>query len=156
MLPRVLSALHGRVLVAHHAAIEVEFLARATQATYDGRPPLTAVDTMRLQHRLQVDEHGEVNGSLRLDAARAVFGLPRYAAHHALTDAIAAGELFLAQMAELERRLGREALLRDLSPKRSDQSAPTEDVPTSPAAQDPCRKGLCTTTMRAPTGSDMT
>jgi len=121
VLPRVLSALHGRVLVAHHAAIEMEFLARATQATYAGRPPLTAVDTMRLQHRLQVDEHGEVNGSLRLDAARAVFGLPRYAAHHALTDAIAAGELFLAQMAELERRLGREALLRDLSPKRSDQ-----------------------------------
>ena len=33
--------------------------------------------------------------------------------------AIAAGELFLAQLAELERRLGREVLLRDLSPQRS-------------------------------------
>ena len=41
------------------------------------------------------------------------------AAHDALTDAVAAAELFLAQVAELERRLGREVLLRDLSPQRS-------------------------------------
>lgn len=119
VLPRLLDALHGRVLLAHHAPIEVKFLAEATLSAYGARPPLTAVDTMALQHRLQADEHGEVSGSLRLDAARGMFGLPRYSAHHALTDAIAAGELLLAQVAELERKLGREVLLRDLSPKRS-------------------------------------
>ena len=118
-LPRLLEALHGRVLLAHHATIEVEFVAAAARTSYGARPALTAVDTLALQHRLQADEHGEVTGSLRLDAARRTFGLPRYSAHDALTDAIAAAELFLAQVAELERRLGREVLLRDLSPKRS-------------------------------------
>lgn len=118
-LPLLLRALHGRVLLAHHAPIEVEFLTEATVSAYGSRPPLTAVDTMALQHRLQADVHGEVTGSLRLDAARRVFGLPRYSAHHALTDAMAAGELLLAQVAELERKLGREVLLRDLSPRRS-------------------------------------
>ena len=118
VLPRLLRAMHGRVLLAHHAPIEVEFLTEATLSAYGARPPLTTVDTMALQHRLQADEHGEVNGSLRLDAARATFGLPRYSAHHALTDAIAAGELLLAQIAELERRLRREVLLRDLGPQR--------------------------------------
>jgi DNA polymerase-3 subunit epsilon len=119
VLPRLLGALHGRVLLAHHAPIEVEFLVAATRATYGAPPPLTVVDTMALQQRLQVGVHGEVSGSLRLDAARRAFGLPRYAAHHALTDAIAAGELLLAQVAELERRLGRDVVLRDLMPKRS-------------------------------------
>jgi DNA polymerase III subunit epsilon len=118
-LPPLLEALHGRVLLAHHASIEVEFVAAAARTSYGARPPLTAVDTLTLQHRLQADEHGEVTGSLRLDAARRTYGLPRYAAHDALTDAVAAAELFLAQVAELERRLGREVLLRDLSPQRS-------------------------------------
>jgi DNA polymerase III subunit epsilon len=119
VLPRLLGALHGRVLLAHHAPIEVEFLGEAAIASYGARPPLTSVDTMALQHRLRADQHGEVRGSLRLDAARQAFGLPRYSAHHALTDAIAAAELLLAQVAELEQRLGREAVLRDLSPTRS-------------------------------------
>jgi len=118
-LPLLLRALHGRVLVAHHAPLEVEFLTAATVSAYGSRPPLTAVDTMALQHRLQADVHGEVAGSLRLDSARRAYGLPRYSAHHALTDAMAAGELLLAQVAELERRLGREVLLRDLAPRRS-------------------------------------
>ena len=94
-------------------------MGEAALSTYGARPPLTAVDTMALEHRLRADVHGEVNGSLRLDAARRAYGLPRYSAHHALTDAIAAGELFLAQLAELERRLGREVLLRDLAPQTS-------------------------------------
>jgi DNA polymerase-3 subunit epsilon len=77
---------------------------------------VTAVDTLALQQRLLPGHHRAVDGSLRLDVVRRTYGLPRYTAHHALTDAIAAAELFLAQVAELERRLGREALLRDLSP----------------------------------------
>jgi DNA polymerase-3 subunit epsilon len=119
VLPRLLGALHGRVLLAHHAPIELGFLAEATLAAYGARPPVAAVDTLALQQRLLPAHDREVGGSLRLDAARRTFGLPRYTAHHALTDAIAAGELLLAQVAELERRLGREAVLRDLSPTRS-------------------------------------
>lgn len=119
VLPRLLGALHGRVLLAHHTPIELGFLAEATLAAYGARPPVAAVDTLSLQHRLLPTHHREAGGSLRLDAARRTFGLPRYTAHHALADALAAGELLLAQVAELERRLGREAVLRDLSPARS-------------------------------------
>lgn len=119
VLPLLLGALHGRVLLAHHAPLEVELVGAATAASYGARPPLTVVDTLAVEHRLRADVHGEVWGSLRLDAARRTHGLPRYAAHDALTDAVAAAELLLAQVAELEVRLGREVLLRDLSPKRS-------------------------------------
>lgn len=119
VLPLLLGALHGRVLLAHHAPVETDFVGAATVATYGARPPLTVVDTLALEHRLRADVHGEVRGSLRLDAARRTYGLPRYSAHHALTDAVAAAELLLAQVAELERRSDREVLLRDLLPKRS-------------------------------------
>lgn len=119
VLPLLLGALHGRVLLAHHAPVEVEFVGAATVSAYGARPPLTVVDTLALEHRLRADLNGEVQGSLRLDAARRTHGLPRYASHHALTDAVAAAELLLAQVAELEQRLGREVLLRDLTPKRS-------------------------------------
>jgi DNA polymerase III subunit epsilon len=119
VLPLLLDALRGRVLLAHHAPVEVDFLGAATMRAYGARPPLTVVDTLALEHRLRSDVHGEVHGSLRLDAARRTYGLPRYSAHHALTDAMAAAELLLAQVAELEHRLGREVLLRDVAPKRS-------------------------------------
>ena len=119
VLPDLLAALQGRVLLAHHAPIELAFLKRAAQEAYDARLPLTAVDTMALQHQLVHGQHGEIGpGSLRLDEARQHFGLPRYPAHRALIDAVATGELLLAQVAELEHRLGHEPVLADLSPTR--------------------------------------
>jgi DNA polymerase III subunit epsilon len=119
VLPDLLDALRGRVLLAHHAPIELGFLTRAAQEAYGARMPLLAVDTLTLQHRLVLGEHGEIPpDSLRLNDARRHFGLPRYAAHRALIDAVAAGELLLAQVAELEHRLAREPVLADLAPTR--------------------------------------
>jgi DNA polymerase-3 subunit epsilon len=119
VLPDLLAALHGRVLLAHHAPIELGFLTAAAQAVYGARLPLIAVDTMSVQHRLVAGGHEEAApGLLRLNAARRHFGLPRYSAHRALTDAIATAELLLAQAAELAHRLGREPTLADLSPIR--------------------------------------
>lgn len=119
VLPEVLAALQGRVLLAHHVRLELGFLAQAVRAAYGARLPVTAVDTMSVQHRLVAGPHGEVApGALRLDAARRHLGLPRYAAHRASVDAIATAELLLAQAAELADRLGREPTLRDLSPIR--------------------------------------
>jgi DNA polymerase-3 subunit epsilon len=116
-LPELLEALRGRVLVAHHAPLELGFLAHAVRAVYGARLPVTAVDTMQLQHRLVVGPHGDVTpGALRLDAARRHLGLPRYTAHRASIDAIATAELLLAQAAELGHRLGHEPTLGDLSP----------------------------------------
>ena len=119
VLPDLLTALCGRVLLAHHAPIELGFLTRAAQEAYGAPMPLVAVDTLALQHRLVIGDYGEIPpDSLRLNDARRHFGLPRYGAHRPLIDAVAAGELLLAQMAELEHRLGREPVLADLSPTR--------------------------------------
>ncbi len=113
------AALQGRVLVAHHAPIEIGFLDRALRGGQADHAPLFVVDTMTLQRRLLVHGYGEPPpGGLRLDAARRRFGLPRYAAHRAVTDAVATAELLLAQVAELGSRMGREPTLRDLSPQR--------------------------------------
>lgn len=102
-IPVVLRALAGRTLVAHHAPLEVGFLSQACERLY-GQPLIVrAIDTMHLQQRvLRVGFHGHVkSGTLRLQASRDRFGLPRYRSHEALTDAIAAAELFLAQAADL-------------------------------------------------------
>ena len=104
-LGATLAALRGRVLLAHHAQIETGFLARACREVYGVGPAFTVVDTMQLQYRLLTrgfdDEPPQ--GSLRLWNARAQYGLPRYGAHEAVTDALACAELYLAQVAELAR-----------------------------------------------------
>ncbi len=98
------AALGGRVLLAHHAGIETGFLGRACNTMYGFRPRFAVVDTMTLQFRLlsQGFDDEPPPGSLRLWAARSQYGLPRYPAHDALTDALACAELYLAQVAELE------------------------------------------------------
>ncbi|MDN5564471.1 DNA polymerase III epsilon subunit [Luteococcus japonicus] len=102
-LTRLLEALAGRVLLAHHAVIENDFLTRAMRQVWGQAVPLTCVDTMQLQHRLlsQGFDDEPPPGSLRLWSARQQYGLPRYQAHEALTDALACAELYLAQVSEL-------------------------------------------------------
>lgn len=102
VLPALLGALHGRVLLAHHARIEVEFLVAACRRLYGAAPVFVAVDTVHLQRRVLGGRwHAPEPEELRLDAARHHFGLPRYRAHEALTDALACAELYLAQVAHL-------------------------------------------------------
>ncbi|GMA21820.1 exonuclease domain-containing protein [Arsenicicoccus piscis] len=103
VLADTLTALRGRVLVAHFAQIEVGFLTRACREVYGVEPGFTVVDTLTLHRRL-LDPHAArelPRGVLRLPAARDHFGLPRYRMHDALVDAIACGELLLAQAAHL-------------------------------------------------------
>lgn len=59
-LGEVLQALAGRVLLAHHASIETDFLAAACRRAF-GVPLLTtSVDTLALQHRLVTEGVGAV------------------------------------------------------------------------------------------------
>ena len=117
-LDTVFTALAGRVLVAHYARIEVEFLQALCARTYGSRPPLPVLDTLELQRRVLggVAAMGftaePAASELRLWAARERFGLPRYRAHNALVDALACAELYLAQVAELTGRGA--SSLRDL------------------------------------------
>ena len=98
----LLEALTGRVLLAHHAVIEEGFTAAACREVFGVAPRFTTVDTMTLQAKvLRVDADTAPQGSLRLARARRHHGLPRYRSHHALTDALACAELYLAQAADL-------------------------------------------------------
>lgn len=99
VIPRVLEALTGRVLLAHHARIETGFLSAACRRLY-GCPFLTPVaDTLALERRWLVQRGNVVHtGGLRLATLRNYYHLPRYPAHNALSDAVAAAELFLAQV----------------------------------------------------------
>ncbi|SDB88642.1 DNA polymerase-3 subunit epsilon [Raineyella antarctica] len=99
----LLEALRGRVLVAHHAGLETGFLTAACQRLWGVRPDVAVVDTMRLQQRIVAPGFDDEPRSdeLRLWNARARFGLPVMGAHDALDDALAAAELYLAQVAEL-------------------------------------------------------
>ncbi len=103
LVERVAAALTGRALLAHHAVIETGFLSAACERELGVPLPTSAVDTMELQSRV-LGSHAGADlppGALRLATSREHLGLPRYAAHEALTDALACAELYLAQVARL-------------------------------------------------------
>ncbi len=105
VLPQVLDELAGRVLVAHHAPFERAFLDRACRAVYGGPFLAPMVDTQQLEQRRRERRGLPLRREdLRLGAVRAAYGLPRHRAHDALADAIAAGEVWLAQLANMAGR----------------------------------------------------
>jgi DNA polymerase III subunit epsilon len=98
----ILDILAGKVVVAHFAPIERRFLDRAARMIYQYPLLFPIIDTMELERRyFQKGLRGLFSkvDSLRLDACRSRLNLPRYKAHHALTDALATAELLQAQIA---------------------------------------------------------
>ncbi|MGE0080837.1 MAG: exonuclease domain-containing protein [Thiohalomonadaceae bacterium] len=103
VLAEVLPLLAGRVMVAHHARLELQFLKAACARVYGEKFLIPTVDTQALaQRRLERWNTAYKAKDLRLAALRNRYNLPRYRAHNALSDALAAAELFLAQLAESE------------------------------------------------------
>ncbi|PYG04381.1 MULTISPECIES: exonuclease domain-containing protein [Thioalkalivibrio] len=100
-LDALFRALDGRVLIAHHAALELGFLARACERHYGTRPPLAVVDTLRLAEtsRRRAGRPIPARG-LRLHVLRGEYNLPARRTHDALLDALGAAELFAALIAE--------------------------------------------------------
>lgn len=101
-LDEVLEAIAGKIVVIHCAAVERPFLYEAAMKHY-GEPLLfPMVDTMNLEawimHKPWWQRFGR-RPSLRLDACRQRYNLPRYRAHQALIDAISCAELLQAQVA---------------------------------------------------------
>lgn len=102
VLEDLLGQLQGRVLIAHYAATEFGFVDAACRRCFGAGLLVPTVDTLTLAHRSCVRQGREpVRGDLRLGALRERYNLPAYASHDALVDAVAAAELFLAQMEEL-------------------------------------------------------
>ena len=103
VLAETLAALKGRILLAHYARIEEEFLSLACERHFGAPLVVPIIDTLALHHRLLsqgFDDEARGN-QLRLWSARRRYGLPSYGAHEALTDAMACAELYLAQVAEM-------------------------------------------------------
>ncbi|WP_295880466.1 exonuclease domain-containing protein [uncultured Thiohalocapsa sp.] len=100
VLPELLWELSGRVLIAHHARIELGFLSAACKQLWGVGLLIRAVDTQSVARRLLERRQIPFKGSdLRLHALCERYNLPRHGAHNALSDALSAAELFLAQAA---------------------------------------------------------
>jgi DNA polymerase-3 subunit epsilon len=107
---KILSGVNRRieegVLLLHFSALDLGFLRSAYRAAGLSWPRPRIVDTVVLLNRLSkrdrfMDPH-PVPWPTSLTGARARIGLPPHTAHHALADALATAELFLA----LRSRLG--------------------------------------------------
>lgn len=106
ILDDLLTQLQGRIVVAHHGAIERDFLSAALLARIGEDIVLPLIDTMQLEARLLQQNlgwwdrlRGRKPASIRLAQSRARYRLPHYRPHHALTDALACAELLQAQIA---------------------------------------------------------
>ena len=117
----LLAALAGRVVVVHCREIERRFLDVALKARLGEGIEFPVIDTMELEARLhrrpppgllaRLFGRKPAPISIRLADSRARYRLPRYRAHHALTDALATAELLQAQVAH---RFAPDTPLREL------------------------------------------
>jgi DNA polymerase-3 subunit epsilon len=102
-LEALFSAARGRAWLLHHAGLDIGFLRQACANWAGVVPGFIVLDTLRIEYRLRRRREVPVQqGDLRLGKIRALYGLPRYAAHDALNDALGAAELMLAIAARLE------------------------------------------------------
>jgi len=109
VLPELLQRLCGCVLVVHVAALDVRFLQRALRSTYGIAMRGPALDTAQLAatlHHSQRFTHGyhSAQPTLALRALAEQAGLPVYAEHNALNDALTTAQLFLAQVTQFEQQ----------------------------------------------------
>jgi len=109
VLALLLDELKGAAIVAHAAAIEHSFLNTACLRSFGVPFVGRFICTMQLEERWFPKQR--TADGLRLGKLRSQYGLPAYRAHDGLTDAIACGELFLAQCA---RRKAENLLLKDV------------------------------------------
>jgi DNA polymerase-3 subunit epsilon len=117
VVSNLLAELAGKVMVAHHADIEFGFLNAACKKLWGCGIVMPVSDTLALEKRLMEYSGRPMRpGALRLNTVRERYGLPRYGAHNALTDALACAELFLAQCEYRSRgkRMNLELLLHRL------------------------------------------
>lgn len=99
-LSALLEDASGRILVFHNGQLDSAFLDAAARATWGVPLLLPWVDTLKIeQRRLRLRDQTLQQGDLQLAACRRRYALPRHRAHSAITDAIATGELLLAQIA---------------------------------------------------------
>lgn len=106
ILDELLAALAGKIVVVHYRSIERRFLDEALRWRLNEGIEFPVIDTMALEARLHRNKQPGLfdwvrrrkPASIRLADSRTRYGLPYYAPHHALTDALATAELLQAQL----------------------------------------------------------
>jgi DNA polymerase-3 subunit epsilon len=101
LLQHWLEELNERLLadawVFHHARIDMSFL-KINAARFGLRLPKVKIyDTAAYEQKRRPDEHLQSYEQLNLNSCRKRYNLPPFRQHHALSDAIATAELWLAQ-----------------------------------------------------------
>lgn len=112
VLPEVDARLREGVLLLHYARLDLAFLRAGYRRCGLAWPRPKVVDTvelaLKLGYRQQRFHPHPQPPPTALPEARERLGLPRYRNHHALSDALATAELFLALRARLGARTLRE------------------------------------------------
>ncbi len=105
VLSELIPLLAGKVLIAHHARFEMQFMQRACERLFGVNFLMPVIDTQAIARRsLERRDMAFRPQELRLGALRKRHQLPRYRLHNALSDALGAAELFLAQLAQYDTR----------------------------------------------------
>lgn len=108
VVPQIDARLREGVALLHFAPLDLGFLRSAFAACGLAWPKPRVVDTVELLQKLHHRRHHftphPTPPRTALPEAREDFGLPPYPNHHALTDALATAELFLALRAHLQAR----------------------------------------------------
>ena len=94
-------SLPSNILIAHGTTIEKRFLEQFFVSQQLPKPTLVWIDTLKIEQN-SIDNKAYLK-DFRLATLRRRYSLPDYPAHHALMDAIATAELFLAQRKKLFR-----------------------------------------------------
>ncbi|HBO37840.1 MAG TPA: 3'-5' exonuclease [Pasteurellaceae bacterium] len=102
VMNKLFSLMRGRIIIAHGSTIEKRFIQHYLATRYGLTSfPLLWLDTLRIERSLMHEKQHNINPNYQLAAVRQSYRLPEYIMHNALIDAIAAGELFLAQLTRL-------------------------------------------------------
>ncbi|MEH6634624.1 MAG: 3'-5' exonuclease [Halioglobus sp.] len=92
-----LEAAAGKVLVFHHARLDIAYLNSVSRREFNAPILMPVVDTLLQEKKLLERRDLPIqSGDLRLQACRDRYHLPPYPAHNALLDALATAELLLA------------------------------------------------------------
>lgn len=111
--------MQGKVILAHGLNIERGFILKYLTKRYDIQSlPWLWVDTMRLERSLLENQMNPQGTSYQLNMLREKYGLPDYAGHNALTDALSTAELYFAQLPKIygktKQRPCSEVILRSI------------------------------------------
>lgn len=96
---RLFESLTSPIILAHGSTIEKRFFEQYYRTKHCPTLPLIWLDTLKIEQN--TTSGNQYNKDFRLFALRNHYQLPDYPAHHALMDAIATAELYLAQKQRL-------------------------------------------------------